>query len=89
MYRFDGFWGLLLIIGIIFFFLFIILPFLWPLLLVFAIMSIFGTIRTRLYINKARKDAEKLYEEQRSAYEQKTTIQRGDVIDAEYEEREE
>ena len=88
MYRFDGIWAILFIIVVVLFFLLIILPFLWPLLLVFAIMSIIGTIRTRFYINKTRKEAEKLYEQQRDAYE-KTSIQRGDVIDAEYEEREE
>lgn len=88
MYRFDGIWAILLIIVVVLFFLLIILPFLWPLLLVFAIMSIIGTIRTRFYINKTRKEAEKLYEQQRDAYE-KTSIQRGEVIDAEYEEREE
>ena len=88
MYRFDGIWAILFIIVVVLFFLLIILPFLWPLLLVFAIMSIIGTIRTRFYINKTRKEAEKLYEQQRDVYE-KTSIQRGDVIDAEYEEREE
>lgn len=88
MYRFDGIWAILFIIVVVLFFLLIILPFLWPLLLVFAIMSIIGTIRTRFYINKTRKEAEKLYEQQRDAYE-KTSIQRGEVIDAEYEEREE
>ena len=88
MYRFDRFWALLIIIAIIFFFLFIILPFFFFFLLVFAIMSIFGTIRTRLYVNKTRKEAEKLYEQQRNAYENKTGAGHGDVIDAEYEERE-
>lgn len=88
MYRFDGIWAILFIIVVVLFFLLIILPFLWPLLLVFAIMSIIGTIRTRFYINKTRKEAEKLYEQQHDAYE-KTSIQRGEVIDAEYEEREE
>ncbi len=88
MYRFDGIWAILLIIVVVFFLFAFIMPFLLPLLLVFAIMSIIGTIRTRFYINKTRKEAEKLYEQQRDAYE-KTSIQRGDVIDAEYEEREE
>lgn len=89
MYRFDGFWAILIFILFLFFLIFILMPFLLPLLVVLAIMAIVGTIRTRFYINKTRKEAEKLYEQQRNAYEQNTSVKSGDIIDVEYEEREE
>lgn len=83
MTHFSGYGIAMLVIFLLFM---VILPYLWPLLLVLAVMSGVSLLRTKRMIERSRADAERMY---RQGQDLKAPAGKSaDVIDAEFEERE-